>query len=131
MSCDCVSLGNPCLPRQGINPAHELDIRSKCLLLNLASAAPCQEAGGLDSEGRPALGEVTDPLLLGVALCSTSSFDRNPKNLALPISQRATFGNATESGLLRFVSDRVPVDELREKHPVVSWLVKGNRMNSW
>lgn len=77
-----------------------------------------QEAGE-NSIGHTSFRDPKDPILLGATLCSTSSFEQSPENLALPLAKRVTIGDATESGLLRFAANRIAVGEIRKQYPMV------------
>jgi sodium/potassium-transporting ATPase subunit alpha len=50
-------------------------------------------------------------------MCSKAKFDEADKNL--PIEERRVFGDATETGLLRYAAAHLNIDELHSKHPKV------------
>ncbi|KAG5186318.1 hypothetical protein JKP88DRAFT_256400 [Tribonema minus] len=54
-----------------------------------------------------------DKLRLCMVLCNSAHFVSSEENLALPVSERAVIGDATETALLRHVANSDSVDDLR------------------
>jgi sodium/potassium-transporting ATPase subunit alpha len=69
-----------------------------------------------------------DFFLAGCGLCSRASFQATEENLALPPSKRVVMGDATESGILRYVAETVNVAELRENHKVLATVPFSSRL---
>lgn len=56
------------------------------------------------------------------ALCNNAVFLESDANLALPVLQRATKGDASESAFIKFLEPLEPVRETRARHPKVGEL---------
>mmetsp|Transcript_7445 Transcript_7445/g.11126 ORF Transcript_7445/g.11126 Transcript_7445/m.11126 type:complete len:1130 (+) Transcript_7445:49-3438(+) len=80
--------------------------------------------------------DTTDPnvrknyLKMCMSLCNSANFVRTAENLALPLHDRATIGDATETAMLKYVTKTNDVDELRIEFPP-ALIVPFSSENKW
>jgi sodium/potassium-transporting ATPase subunit alpha len=64
-------------------------------------------------------------------ICSKAKFDASEENMKLPISNRKVFGDATESGLLKFAAEYFEQEVVKGIESIKKFEVPFNSANKW